>query len=1039
MEDNKIIIEQAYYGEVNRAHSCINQTIHDSELTSFLIAFTDRPAALPPGAELMPYLSGAQFAPYYVFTKTFSDPIASRAGMVFTHVLIFNLYDIQFINNLEDILSHFFDEVPKERAKLRTSSIDISDDKPISSNKFQPHFIQQAISSLIKGTSPILFSGDIESFKNVLQQIWNFPNADLRKKIKFRTSFAPSDIQGINDLTIVSIQKQFLSKWTRQSIIQSEKKELVEVTSHSEALFLDYKEGNLFYSFLVELNVDQTEFQNFGQFDKVFNDYISLDKTEDANNLRQNIRILSKISKSKNDGKKIKAKFIDRLEELISTGRDTNLKALRNIEWKAFSNGEKKAQQILSGFIDNELRKETQTQTELLSELLNISLSEEIKNWWHISIQESFKTTFSIYNTSVIKNLWKLLDYSDKTLENIFLLVPIMNNNESHLRESIPAKIKQETIKALELISKEKEWYLLHADILLKYLQTDKAILKQLEIEKALKFKDSIGVKYLFEKLSDKDQVALTLLSCDDKLIRLTVERISKNKSLLKNIDLSVPCWLNIWTAFLEKTRTISYGIEGKEEEIIYSVFDLIVESIPVPEIVIELIVKTAFTDISSYEKRDKCWSEIPLKFVDLFLNETSKEVVKGFLLDKNDIASIEKPLADKITSDSFMTNFLNEHKNNIEAVIKIYESFTNLKDNFLSDYVTYYRDSISDSQSIKLGTLVRQKKFSETAKSIYDKSKYSNSFDLAFEHCKELVDLHWWEDLWGHKSKVFKHSQSSDDQQQTKKNNVHARESLPTVVILTAIQEEFLAVRSHLKDIVDADQDGTDYEAGIFEVNNKEIAKVIIRECGAKNTIASQETERAIQNFKPSCILFVGIAGSRKPNDFSVGDVIFPEKIYSYEGGKSERDSFKARPDLVFATYALAETAKKERRKNNWKSFIKNDWDKEVKADLGIIASGEKIVEHYNSEIGAILTEHFNDTSAVEMEGFGFAKTATRQSSKTNNILVGIVRGISDIIEQPGSPSEEAGNDRRPDNAKEFAADTAAAFAFWLIFKTYV
>ena len=101
-------------------------------------------------------------------------------------------------------------------------------------------------------------------------------------------------------------------------------------------------------------------------------------------------------------------------------------------------------------------------------------------------------------------------------------------------------------------------------------------------------------------------------------------------------------------------------------------------------------------------------------------------------------------------------------------------------------------------------------------------------------------------------------------------------------------------------------------------------------------------------------------------------------------------------------------------------------------------IASGEQAVEHYESEVGKILTLHYNHTSAVEMEGFGFAKTINRQGRETSNMMTGIVRGISDIIEQPAKSKKNKTEDRRPANAKELASDTAAAFAFWLIFKTF-
>jgi nucleoside phosphorylase len=260
----------------------------------------------------------------------------------------------------------------------------------------------------------------------------------------------------------------------------------------------------------------------------------------------------------------------------------------------------------------------------------------------------------------------------------------------------------------------------------------------------------------------------------------------------------------------------------------------------------------------------------------------------------------------------------------------------------------------------------------------------------------------------------------------------------LPTVVILTAIDEEYRAVREHLTQIVGANRNDTGYEAGIFELNGKEIAKVIIRECGAKNTTSAQETERAIQYFEPDAVFFVGIAGSRKPQDFGIGDVIFPVKVYSYEGGKSEEKSFFARPDLAPITYTLTEIAKVERREENWKALIKGNYGREVKADLGVIASGEQVIEHYDSHIGRVLRDHYNDTSAVEMESFGFANAASRQGRKFSHILIGVVRGISDILEQTSKEKKSEITDRRPINAKKIASDTAAAFTFWLIFKAF-
>jgi nucleoside phosphorylase len=258
-------------------------------------------------------------------------------------------------------------------------------------------------------------------------------------------------------------------------------------------------------------------------------------------------------------------------------------------------------------------------------------------------------------------------------------------------------------------------------------------------------------------------------------------------------------------------------------------------------------------------------------------------------------------------------------------------------------------------------------------------------------------------------------------------------------VVILTAIKEEYLAIRSHLNNLTELDKDDTIYEIGKLIYNEILVAEIIIRECGAKNSTSSQETERAIQYFKPNAIFFLGIAGSRKPNDFSIGDVIFPEKIYSYESGKAGKDSFQARPDISHPTYTMLEKAKKARLRNEWKALLPNKWNQDlVKADIGVIASGEQLIEDYYSSVGKILTEHYNDTSVVEMEGFAFAKAAQRQGGEQRMMEIGVVRGISDIMIKDQLNETSSIDDRRPVENKLLAAATASAFTIWLIIITY-
>lgn len=1038
MELNNITLHQAFYGEVSRAHSCIKQTIVDPELTSFLIAFTDRPAALPPGVSLLPYLSGSAYSKYLILTKTFSDQSATRAGMVFTHVIIINQLDIDSIHNLQDIFSFFVESTENKNDELKELRIECSKKSPISGGRNQPKYIQQTISAFLSGVNPILFSGDIATFSNALQQIWNSPNNGVRKKLKFRCSFTPSDILNINDLTIVSIQKDFLSKWQGQTIIYGGNQEIIEITSHSEALFLGYKEENPFHNFLIELNLSIVEVQNFGQYEKVFANYILIEKIDDANVLRQDIRVLSKISPSPDDGKKIKEKFIERLSMLIQNKQDTNIKALRNINWSGFVEGERKGKQIVSEYIESEIENPNLKQFQSLSELVDLSLNDTTKNWWHASINETVDSIFKKQNETSLKNIWLLMETSDATLKNVLSIISTVKDCDSILRKSLPEKLKTETCKTFAPIAQKKNWYLLHAVILLKYLSIDISLERQLEVEQKLSFKDSVGVKYIVEQLSSEKVIQCALKDCNTKLIEFSVDAVFNNVTLLKDIDLSISGWLDIWTSLVFRTKNVFYGLLGKEQAIVFSLLDLIVKGKNVDAFIVGLIANTNFSDISEYKSRSNIWAVLTPLHKEKLLNSTTQTVLNNLISGKIQVETIESEISERIISDAFMTKFLSENRSEIEPVITLYSSFQNLKDNFLADYISYFSNAITEDQANKLGYLVSKNKLNKSARSIYDKARYNNNFKPAYEICKKLVSLNWWESSIIGRTSYLPHPQKTQILSNFSKEQL-MRTELPTVVILTAIKEEYLAVRKHLNEVVEAKQNDTYYEAGIFEFNGREIAKIIIRECGAKNTTSAIETERAINNFKPEAMFFVGIAGSRKPKDFSIGDVIFPETILSYEGGKSEKDTFFARPDIGNLTYAVLEIAKAERKKNDWKVLIKNSADTSlVKADIGTIASGEQVVEHFESEVGKILTKYYNHASAVEMEGFGFAKTINRQGRETSNMMTGIVRGISDIIEQQSKNKKDQNDDKRPANAKEFASDTAAAFAFWLIFKTY-
>jgi len=248
------------------------------------------------------------------------------------------------------------------------------------------------------------------------------------------------------------------------------------------------------------------------------------------------------------------------------------------------------------------------------------------------------------------------------------------------------------------------------------------------------------------------------------------------------------------------------------------------------------------------------------------------------------------------------------------------------------------------------------------------------------------------------------------------------ASQDLPCAVILTAIPTEHNEVRKHLTDIKEETHpQGTVYQRGKFIANGRCCWEIGIVEIGAGNTGAALEAERAITYFRPSVLLFVGIAGGIK--DVKIGDVVAATKVYGYESGKAE-EQFKPRPDVEQSTYSLEQRARAESKCSDWLQRLKSIPNPEPKVFVAPIAAGEKVVASTQSSVFEFLRSNYGDAIAVEMEGKGMLEAA----HANQNVKALVIRGISDLIDGK-SAADKSGS-------QEIAARNASAFAFEILAK---
>ena len=225
-------------------------------------------------------------------------------------------------------------------------------------------------------------------------------------------------------------------------------------------------------------------------------------------------------------------------------------------------------------------------------------------------------------------------------------------------------------------------------------------------------------------------------------------------------------------------------------------------------------------------------------------------------------------------------------------------------------------------------------------------------------------------------------------------------------IVVLTALQLEYTAIREHLVGIqVHRHPAGTRFEKG--HVAGRSVAIAVI---GEGNMSAATIAERAINEFRPQAVLFVGIAGALV-EWIGHGDVVVGTRIYGYHSGRSTDAAFLTRPRVWHGSHELEQVARSVDVTGTWLPGHVTT----PPVHFGPIAAGEVLLDSRTSSVATYLRDRYDDAVAIEMESAGMAS-----AGQLNNALTLTIRGISDFAD---------GARRRTDRPRS-AAERAAAFA---------
>jgi 8-oxo-dGTP diphosphatase len=231
-------------------------------------------------------------------------------------------------------------------------------------------------------------------------------------------------------------------------------------------------------------------------------------------------------------------------------------------------------------------------------------------------------------------------------------------------------------------------------------------------------------------------------------------------------------------------------------------------------------------------------------------------------------------------------------------------------------------------------------------------------------------------------------------------------------IVILTALDLEYTAVSDKLVDPeIRVHEHGTRFEVGRLAGSGVVVALALV---GKGTHPAAVLAERAIGEFAPSALIFVGVAGALHPH-IKLGDVVVATHIYAYHGGTSEDDGPKSRPRMWETSHRAEQIARHLARHSA------------ARIHFGPIAAGEVVLNSKISDQALWVREHYNDALAIEMEGAGVAQAG----HLSGGLPVVVIRGISDRADGTKEITDrDQWQQRAIIDAAEFATELAAELA---------
>jgi hypothetical protein len=316
-------VQRAIFGEFKHGHSARESSPGISADINVLAALTDLPRNAPSGLKWDPFFRGFAHGDWYVITKTFPDPSASRPGMVKTFALILQLNEAVKVKDLNPLLA-LLPQAADEEWSIAAGEFE----QPPETTPPAPAGYGAFLHAIFLRPNDVVVWLGRNGFLNAIASLWHALWPAARSRFRFGFHFTPIDAPS-QPLSFALVPQEQAYRWVEFAPVDESYPD-PDTPSAPEAFLRGLPGGDALRDLLSRLRTEISSIEDLIVASKCTD---LLPRTESASpgELRMLLRYLVRLAPHRDTGAELKENVLLLLLERTPNGNAHDAVAVRSL------------------------------------------------------------------------------------------------------------------------------------------------------------------------------------------------------------------------------------------------------------------------------------------------------------------------------------------------------------------------------------------------------------------------------------------------------------------------------------------------------------------------------------------------------------------------------------------------------------------------------------------------------------------------------------------------------------------------------------